>query len=560
MKIIKIFCISFIIISITSCGLTNMANKYNTVQYNVKPEILETHGGKISIKIDGKFPEKYFAKKATVEVTPVLVYNNGEESFKKITLQGEEANGGEKTIFYTNGGSFSYEDIIPYNNNMKDASLEIRATGEIITSSEKQVQVFPSVKIAHGTIVTPTRILNNEELANDNHKYEHETILEERATIYFLVNQSNIRTTEKSDEDIEKLKTFAGNGYKTHSIEIVSYASPEGSVERNDNVSKNRMKSTEKYTKNLLKKLKVDGADDQELYTKNSIGEDWDGFESIIKKSQLKDKRKINNLLNSIEDVEKREKELRDMTEIYDAVKNDVLPQLRKATIIIRAYEPKKTDEEIAILSSENPVELTIEELLFSATLTNEQEKQSDIYKAIIELHDDWRAYNNLACIYIEQGKLDEAMQYLDKSEKVYGNKKNDNILTNKGIIYSRKGNLEKAQQAFSQSNTSELNQAILNIRKGEYDKAVRYFKNKSSYNAILAKIMNGDYNVTCNENTAACYYLNAISSSRKGDVNATVDNLKKAISIDSSYKDEARIDLEFVNLRENEKFISLIQ
>ena len=345
-------------------------------------------------------------------------------------------------------------------------------------------------KIANGVITTSTRVQNNEDLANNNHGYEHETILEEAATIYFLVNQSNIRTTEKSKDDVNKLKEFAKNNYKTHSIEIISYASPEGSVDANDNVSENRMKSTRKYTKRLLRSLKVDGANNDELYTETSVGEDWKGFEKLIKNSKIKDKRRINNIVNSIQDVDVREQQIRDLAETYDAIENDVLPQLRKATIVIRSYQPKKTDEEIATLSTTSPEELDVNELLFSATLTDDQAIKENIYNKAVELYDDWRGYNNIACIHIADNDLNTAMNFLNKATSIAG--ENSDISANKGIIAARLGNLTKAQVLFDKANTTERNQAILDIRKGEYERAARFFKNSTTHNGVLAQIMNG--------------------------------------------------------------------
>ena len=538
-----------------------MANKYDTVKYTVSPPVLQTHGGEVEVKIDGNFPEKYFAKKATLELTPVLIYNDNksETAFEKIILQGEESNGGDKTIFFNSGGSFSYSSIIPFKNDMKDARLELRAVGKMADLNGKvKEQPLGPINIANGTLITPTRIIDEEKVSDNNHNYEKETILKEHATIYFLVNQSNIRTTEKSDDDILRLKEFAKNGYKTHSIEIMSYASPEGSVERNDKVSADRMKSTVKYTRHLLSKLKVEGANNNELYTETSVGEDWVGFESIIQKSAIKDKRKISNLLNTIDDVEKREEQLRDMTEIYDAVKDDILPQLRKATIIVRAYEPKKTDKEINKLSLENPSELDLEEILYSTSLTNSEEEKIKILKSARKLHDDWRITNNLAALSIRQNKLDEAENYLKESKEISLEIKND-ILINSAIIHARKGNLSKAKELFDQANASEFNYALLNIRLGNYDKAARYFKNNNTHNATLAKILSGNYNAKCNEKTAECFYLNAISYARAGNENLAIENLGKAIELNPEYKRDAKIDLEFLNFRNSETFNNTI-
>ena len=71
----------------------------------------------------------------------------------------------------------------------------------------------------------------------------------------------------------------------------------------------------------------------------------------------------------------------------------------------------------------------------------------------------------------------------------------------------------------------------ILDIRKGEYEKAARFFKNNNSYNATLAKVLNGNTNVSCNESTASAYYLNAILGARNNNESATITNLKKSIN-----------------------------
>ena len=555
MRISKIFYILIFAIITNSCGLEKMATKYETVGITTTPPILETHGGKINLSLKISFPQKYFAKKATIILTPVLVYKGGETAFKTITVQGEEASGGESTIFKAQGGDVSYEDHINYNPNMMNANLELRTIAKI----KDKEKIFSPKTIAKGVIATSTRVENNEKLANNNHRYEHETILKETATIYFLVNQAKIRMTEKSDADIKKIKEFVKKGYKTHSIEIKSFASPEGNVSTNNDVSDNRMKSTVKYTKQFLRSLKVDGAANNDLYKETSVGEDWKGFKSLITKSNIKDKQRINRIVNSISDVNQREQQIRELAEIYTAIEDNVLPQLRKATIVIRSYEPKKTDQEISSLATTSPELLNVEELLFAATLTDDQETKRNIYNNVVKLYNDWRGYNNIACIYLSNGDLENANTYLDKAIEI-GVPQNgmNNISTNRGIIASRKGKITLAQELFNKATPNQHNQAILDIRKGEYAKAARFFKNRKSHNAALAQLLNGKNNKKCNEATASCHYLNAIISIRSAKNNDAINNLKKAIAIDPSYKTEAAIDLEFITLRKEEIFINL--
>ena len=549
----KAISILFFGVLISGCGLTKMTSKYNMVMYTVTPPILQVHGGKVALQIDGNIPEKYFHKNATVDFTPILKSENSEATFKTITLQGEEASGGQTTISYAAGGRFTYKDEINYSDEMMNSDLEIKAVAKLKDDAEP----LGPITIAKGVIATSERVQNTEEIVIAHHGYEKETILSEFATIYFLVNQSVIRTSEKSDEDMQKLKEFAKLGYKTQSIEIKSFASPEGTVDANDDVSERRSKSTVRYTKQILKRLKLDGANNEELYTNISYGEDWDGFNRLMKASDIQDKKRVLNIVNSVQDPEKREQAIRDMAELYDAIDKNILPQLRKAQISILSYQPKRTDENIAALSISNPDSLDLNELLFSATLTDDKGVRMKIYNIAMNLYNDWRACNNIACIYIAENNLNDANKWLDKAFEITGDQ--SDVLSNYGFVAARKGNLSKAQQFFNQANASENNQAILNIRQGKYAKAERYFKNVRTHNATLSKLLNGNNSSNCTDNTAACYYLNAIVGARSANMQMLTNNLSKAIAADASYKQEAAKDLEFINYRENQKFNALI-
>ena len=547
MKLKSILYLSVISIILSSCGIGMMSTKYNTTKFTVTPPNLQVHGNKIKISVDGFFPEKYFAKKAVVEFTPVLVHNSGEEKFKTITVQGENANGGEATIFFEPGGSFSYVDEIPYNNNMKESVLELRAKA---TLNDKSLN-FATIKIAKGTNITSTRVIDNEIAAIADHEYETETILEESAIVYFLVNQSNIRSTEKTDSDIQKLKDFIKSGNEIHSIEIKSFASPEGTVNANDDVSDRRLKSTENYTKWLLNKLDVK----PELYTIKSFGEDWEGFNMLMRSSEIKDKRRITKIVNSVEDLEKREQAIRDMAELYEAIEKDILPQLRKAEITIKSFEPKKSTETIKRMSNMSPDSLEVNELLYSATLAESDVDKIKIYESAKSLHNDWRAYNNAACIYINKKEHEKAKNELENSPA-----KENEINQNLAIIFARKGDFKKADQFYALSNPNEKNIALLNLRKGEYNKAARFFKGKKNHNAALAQILSGNNNASCNEKTAECYYLNAIIAARNSNEFVLLNNLEKAINLNEYYKSEAKSDIEFNNYSENPSFVELLK
>ena len=524
---------------LNSCGLSSMISKFESIDYTITPTEVEVHGGKITIELDVTVPEKYFNKSATMSFTPKLIWEGGEANFKSVTLQGEKVSSNGITIGYVTGGKFSFSDAIKYSSDMFTADLFATATATL----NDKTKSLGTEKIAEGVMVTATRVANNEIPSIAAHTYEQETILEETATIYFSVNQANVRYSQKSSEDMKRLKEFAKLGYKTHSIEISSFASPEGTLDFNDKVSDNRAKSTFNYTKQLLRSLKVDGARNNDLYIQSSKGEDWGGFNSLVKASQMKDKSKVLNIVRSQNDPQKREEAIRDMAEIYDALEDDVLPKLRKATITLRAYQPKKTNEQIAALATENPTLLDNKELLFSAELT---ENDMAIYMtATTQFPNDYRGFNNIAALHLAEGNVAQAKTWLDKANAISANE--DPVLENYGIIAAWEGNIDKAQALFDQGNASAVNQGILDIRQGDYKGAVSKL-NGNGYNATLAKIMNGN-NVTTTATTAAAHYLNAVSAIRSGNTKLALENLNKAYALDASLKIEVQNDIEFAEI-----------
>ena len=553
MKILKLISLAILL---NGCGLHYMSSNYHKVNYDQTPSVLQTKGEMISINLKCTFPEKYFAKKATVEITPVIISENGEETkLKSIILQGEQATGGDETIFFESGGSFVYSDKIKYTDDMKSSSLELRALAVI----EDENKVLGPVTIAKGVISTSMKVANKEIIAIAHHGYEEETILSETATIYFLVNKSNIRTTEKSGADVKKLQDFIKLGYKTESFVVKSSASPEGKEKINTELSDDRQNNTIKYAKSLLKKLKADGANNNDNYKKSSAGADWTGFNNLVENSSIDEKNTILNLIDKKQRSQKERGELlQDMAEVYDALEKDVLQFLRKSEITINSYQPKKTRSEILSLSLEDPSKLTVEELLYSATLEENKENRLVIYNTAIKLHNDWRAYNNLAAYYLSNNDANTAVNFLDLA---YENGGSDApaVLTNLGIVASWNGALSTAQDLFDRAKTNSINQGILDIRQGNYSSAVELLA-ENSYNSVLANILNGNYNITCNENTAECYYLNAIAGARSGNESLLFKNLEKAIGLSSSYKLEALNDLEFEDYKSNEQFLSIIK
>lgn len=544
-----------LILLISSCGLDSMVSKFNTLNYTVTPTQVEVHGGNIDIELEVKIPEKYFQKTAEADFRAMLASSADSDNkvfFEPVKLQGEKISSNGKTIGFITGGQFTYKGTLKYSEEMAEYDLFATATATMNDNSKS----LGAVKVAEGVMATATRVMNNEVPAVSEHTYEKVTVLEETAVIYFTVNQSNVRYSQKSSDEIKRLKEFAKLGYETKNIEISSFASPEGTLDVNDKVSDNRANSTFTYAKRLMKQLKLDGASNDDLYIQSSKGEDWRGFNKLVNSSDMKDKSKVLNIVRNQKDPQKREESIRDMAEIYDAIEDDVLPKLRKATITLRVFEPKKTDEDIASLAISDPAQLDIKEMLYAASLIEDNSIKKTIYNTTIKsFGNDYRAYNNLAGIYIQEKNMNKAIDMLGKASKYNANAAE--VKENQGIISARQGKYDKAKSLYNSSNASDVNKGILAIKTGDYSSATNKLKG-NGYNATLAKLMNGNPVVTTN-NSAAGNYLNAIVSARTGNTDECIEFLSIAIEMNADYKNEAKKDFEFIKLKDNTSFQGLI-
>ena len=544
-----------LILLISSCGLDSMVSKFNTLNYIVTPTQVEVHGGNIDIELEVKIPEKYFQKTAEADFRAMLASSADSDNkvfFEPVKLQGEKISSNGKTIGFITGGQFTYKGTLKYSEEMAEYDLFATATATMNDNSKS----LGAVKVAEGVMATATRVMNNEVPAVSEHTYEKVTVLEETAVIYFTVNQSNVRYSQKSSDEIKRLKEFAKLGYETKNIEISSFASPEGTLDVNDKVSDNRANSTFTYAKRLMKQLKLDGASNDDLYIQSSKGEDWRGFNKLVNSSDMKDKSKVLNIVRNQKDPQKREESIRDMAEIYDAIEDDVLPKLRKATITLRVFEPKKTDEDIASLAISDPAQLDIKEMLYAASLIEDNSIKKTIYNTTIKsFGNDYRAYNNLAGIYIQEKNMNKAIDMLGKASKYNANAAE--VKENQGIISARQGEYDKAKTLYNSSNASDVNKGILAIKTGDYSSATNKLKG-NGYNATLAKLMNGNPVVTTN-NSAAGNYLNAIVSARTGNTDECIEFLSIAIEMNADYKNEAKKDFEFIKLKDNTSFQGLI-
>ena len=530
--------------------------------FTVTPQVLEAVGGKVPATINGKFPEKYFNKKAVVEVTPVLKWNGGEAKGQPATFQGEKVEGNDQTISYKMGGSYTMKTSFDYVPEMAKSELYL----EFKATIGKKVVTIPAVKVADGVIST-SELVNNT-LGNANPALGEDAfqrIIKEKhdANIMFLIQQANIRSSElrtakEFNKEVANVNEAANK--KISNIEVSAYASPDGGVSLNTTLAENRESNTTKMLSKDLKKAKIDAPIDAK-YT----AQDWEGFQELVSKSNIQDKELILRVLSMYQDPAQREQEIKNISSVYKTLADEILPQLRRSRLTLNYEIIGKSDEEIAKLASSNPSELNVEELLYAATLTNDPAKQEAIYtQATKQFPNDYRAFNNLGKLAYQAGNVDKAESYFKKAASVNASPE---VNMNLGLISLIKGDKAAAETYFGKAaGTKELGESMGNlyIAQGQYERAVNSFGDSKTNSAALAQILAKDYNKAKNtlanveRPDAYTDYLMAVLGARTNNSSMVTSSLKSAVAKDPSLAKKAATDLEFAKYFTNADFMSI--
>lgn len=552
------------IVALSSCS--KKMGELSSDYFTTTPQVLEAVGGKVPVTINGKFPEKYFNKKAVVEVTPVLKWDGGQVKGQPAVFQGEKVEGNDQTISYKMGGNYTMKTSFDYVPEMAKSELYLEFNAKI---GDKTVAI-PAVKIADGVISTSELInntLNNANTALGEDAFQRIIKDAHQANIMFLIQQANLRASELKSAGMKDFhnqvaEVNAAENKKISNIEISAYASPDGATDLNTGLAEKREANTNKYLSKELKKAKVDAVVDAK-YT----AEDWEGFQELVSKSNIQDKELILRVLSMYQDPEQREREIKNISSVYKNLADDILPQLRRSRLTLNYEIIGKSDEEIAKLADADASKLNIEEILYAATLTNDNAKKAAIYtKATQQFPNDYRAYNNLGALAFQAGDVTKAESFLSKAASL---KAAPEVSMNQGLLALAKGDKTAAETYLGKAaGAKQINETLGNlyVAQGQHDRAVNAFGDSKTNSAALAQILAKDYNkaksTLANVAKPDAYtdYLMAILGARTNNVSMLTSSLKSAIQKDSSLAKKAAKDLEFAKYVTNADFLSIIK
>ena len=555
--------------------------------YNVTPKPLVLADNKVSLDVSAEMPVKSFNKKANMEYTPVLKYEGKEKELKTAYFKGEKSPTGKgQVISYKKPTTIKYNETIQFEPGMENGTLVVQPK---VTKGKKNIKQN-EVVLAEGILTTYANVLHDEHLYYADRKtaemfgmdvseyYEPITIVSQSLTAYFQVNLHDLNKSLALNQNnnlgvkTKELKQMIDRGWTIDKIEIKAYASPEGEERFNEGLSERRALAGKKIVNDIFKELrevpkstvKVSNPESIYKYDVQALGEDWDGFISAVSASNIKDKNVILNVVRSQATPIQKEQEIRNMTLIYDELKDDVLPPLRRVSITVSFFEPKKTDEEILALAFSKPESLMNKELLYAGTLTNNLSEKEQIYKTYANFFPhDWKGNVNAAAALLAQNKVEEAAPYIVKANSQSAN--NPIVLNNYGVRFAKdndiataKSNYDKAQMVGADVT---YNKSIINLIEGKYQDATKNIgTDNCSCNTVLVHLANNDLTkasqvLSCCKDESKALYLKAVIAARTNDRNAVIDNLDKAFKKDSSLIAKAAGDVEFLKYRSDSDF-----
>ena len=545
---------------LTSCSgkLGQLSSDY----FKVNPNPLVAEAGQVDATINGVFPEKYMNKNAVVTVVPELRFTkNGVQQAVKgqsATFQGEKVIGNDQTINYRLGGRYSMKASFPYEEAMHKSELFLTFDAKI---GKKAVEV-PAVKVADGVIATSElyhRTLSSAQPSVASDAFQRVVSQKQQANIKFLIQQAELRKSELKNNSVQEFVSLLQRisadreGLNLSNVEVSAYASPDGGFALNEKLANKRQQNTEGYVKQQMKEAKMEG-DVEASYT----AQDWEGFQELVAASNIQDKDVILRVLSMYKDPEEREQQIKNMSHGFQELADGILPELRRARMTINYETIGRDDDQIFAQYKKDATKLSLEELLYAASITDSKSEQEDILKTTARQYpQDARALNNLAALAYQKGNYSEAQQYLQQAAQCTNGCQETNA--NLGLLALQQGDIKSAENYIGRAaNAKGLAETIgnLHLAQGNYALAQQDFKGINSNSAALAQILNKDYAQATQtlkgieKGDGMTDYLQAIVNARQGNTDAAASFLRTAIQKDPSLKAYADNDLELAKVR----------
>lgn len=603
----SIFTLVLAALMLTGCGgISKMKSGSSKIRYQATPNPCETRDNKVVVKFVGSIPEKYFQKGVCMFVQPVFSWEGGDIPLEPITLKGENVNGEGITISYSNGGRYTYTDELDFKDGMEKGRVTLTPICYKASTSDDEAKFaedvirndrgvkFPTVLISDGVNNTSAMVDIRGNISISPINYNKTQGVYQSADIYFPNGQSNLDWNFKmnrvhdSKAQLEDLKRIMLEEGLPKQISVTGWASPEGEESNNVGVSKNRTDVATAQIKRVLDEVLTTMArrakvpahevdyykyelEKKVIITSRAAGEDWVHFVLMVEESDLQDKHAIINIVETQQNLKKREQMIKNLGETYPLLNNQIFPDLRRAQINLYYSEARKTDPELAKQATLNPAKLTFDELMYAAYINYNYETKLKYYKWATENHSqEWAAWNNAGAVSFYLGDYAEAERYLNVAREI--NPHNPDVLNNFGLLCLAKKDYTLAKYYFEEaikqgSTDAERNLPLLNMKRGDYAAAKKQLKGTTcSYNFAFVQMMNDETSAAirtldcCLDQNADVNYLRAICYARLGDRTSCLRNLKTSTDENYDYKEKAAVDVEFRAYWDDDEFKQIVK
>ena len=558
-------------LAFSSCNcFKKMAQNREDVKLTVTPEILTLNNGIVAADINVTFPQEYFNKKAVIKVTPVIVFEGGEVAGTTKYYQGSKVDENYAVVDKVNGGNFNQHVEFPYDPRMDQCELQLRAeikcpsgkckeftlvnlnTGAIPTKEQAAVLAGNDeaakaalakefgLTVAYGLNTLQKDLKYGDMIEQMPNDYKKVTTVVDKTDLLYAINSSVVTKKNEKNANLDAFKANVDknldNDRATQNIAVKGYASPDGPVKFNDKLSKARSESGQKVVAKLLKdaELEIDAA---------AYGEDWDGFKELVEKSDIQDKNLILQVLSLYNSPAEREAEIKNMSSVFEELKKEILPELRRSQIVNSTDLQGLTDDEI-MAAYRNGGELTAEHYLYAAqVLAKTPAEQVEILTAASKKYNDARIWNNLGVAQTEVGDKEAALASFEKAAKLDSSKE-----LNKNLLLANLANGNTAEAKKYAAAADAESKAAMAAAEGDYKAAA---KGLTGYNEAIALIQSNDLagakKAIAKDNSAEADYLRAVIAAKEGDLKTAEAQLKSAVSKNPELAQKAEKD---VNLK----------
>jgi Flp pilus assembly protein TadD len=257
----------------------------------------------------------------------------------------------------------------------------------------------------------------------------------------------------------------------------------------------------------------------------------------------MKDKDLVLQVLSMFSSSAQRDAEIRNMAAVFEELQKEILPALRRTQIVANTDIQGKTNEELVAAVNADLAALNVEEMLFAATLFEDNAIKADIYKTAADRFNDARAWNNLGQAYAVDGNWADAQTALDKAAAL---STDPAIANNLAVAALATNNTEKAAQYLPAAGASA--RGLADVSEGKYAEAASELQ---GYNKAVAEVLNGNLNAAKNaivgDESARADYLRGVIAVREGDNAAALTAVRAAIEKDAALKDKAKGDANLV-------------